>query len=349
MDFISVDDDVRPHGLFLDSIALPESCIAIGRYLEDERARWCDRREQDVVGSVTKLLGRSVRDLRGRLLMGADIRDSDAPDPTRDKTVLGDTSLITVCPGHVCDDAVVSVVQTHLTGDTDIEARILMDNVLGRDARQASDGGAPFKLCLGNHAAAIVANNSRLSAATLAFRNWHGGLFFLPTRLRCEDYLWRMHIAGRDEIAVGIADVVQTHYRSTISRLVPAKEWCNEQVAWCVTSAMRSTLGLCGRLGVRFAGTVDWLSLASSVWDEYMDLCSAFERCQQSDRCGTSEVGDLLAWRRQCAQGAVSFAHYVEQVGVMEMRCANRASEIWADVLDHIAASPGILGAVAYG
>jgi hypothetical protein len=342
--FISVDDDVRPHGLFLPPVPghSDSDAIAKGAYLSSEEAAKVSIREQDVFGSVTQLLGRRVG--ATGLASGLDIRDSNAPVPFRDCLKISGRHELSVDPGPIHPDAVINIVQTHLTGDADIEVDALLNAYFDTRDQRILFGFVPKKLCLSLCRGAVTMNNSRLTGAVLAYDNSTGGMYFLPTKLRCEDYIWRLAIRYDGSHACALAATSQTHYRASTGRDSLASEWFNEQVAWSVATNMFKSVDNLTSRSVRFdLSSIDVGDEAAEIGARLNDLCGRFQQLTRATAADQKTGADFSRIQDACgaaASGGELCARLHDRVRD-EMKLYNRIAEIWPRIMEFAAETVG--------
>jgi hypothetical protein len=104
---------------------------------------------------------------------------------------------------------------------------------------------------LSNFRPAITKKNWRMDCGVAGYDNTFGLPPFFPTRLRFEDYSFRLW-AQHQGVASAHVDAVQTHTRSNYMRNPPAHEIFNEEVANLLKRKIKSTLRDLHPLGFAF-------------------------------------------------------------------------------------------------
>jgi hypothetical protein len=74
---------------------------------------------------------------------------------------------------------------------------------------------------------------------------------FFPTRLRCEDYIYRLWVQ-QNGIAAAHVDAAQNHGRSNYMRNPPASEILNEEVSNLLKRKIKTSLTRLDELGISF-------------------------------------------------------------------------------------------------
>src|SRR5262249_35809955 len=74
---------------------------------------------------------------------------------------------------------------------------------------------------------------------------------FFPTRLRCEDYIYRLWVQ-QDGVAAAHVDAAQNHTKSNYMRNPPAAEIFNEEVSNLLKRKIKSTVSRLDDLSIAF-------------------------------------------------------------------------------------------------
>jgi hypothetical protein len=97
----------------------------------------------------------------------------------------------------------------------------------------------------------VTNKNWRMDCGVAAYDNMAGLPPFFPTRLRFEDYIYRLWIQQPDIVAAHVP-AAQNHARSLYLRNPPASEILNEEVANLLKRKIRTTVTELRELGVSF-------------------------------------------------------------------------------------------------
>jgi hypothetical protein len=140
--------------------------------------------------------------------------------------------------------------QTFRTGTSDVDAVDYVEMFLA-DEDETDIEALNSLYVLSNFRPAITRMNWRMDCGVAAYDNTGGLPPFFPTRLRFEDYSYRLW-AQRDGVASAHVDAVQTHTKNNYMRNPPADEIFNEEVANLLKRRIRSTLSHTDDLGFAF-------------------------------------------------------------------------------------------------
>jgi hypothetical protein len=247
---VSADDDMRPYALVDEEgpgLELNEVCR--GKVVKAARAPR-ERRTFDVLSAFLDALGKTERGLspeyaRGELLIdtATDLETNTTRDFTRDNRLL-------VQAGDVEADAIVKMAQTFRSGTNDIDALDFIELFLEDESLTSLDTLADVYV-LGRFRPAVTNKNWRMDCGVAAYDNLSGLPPFFPTRLRFEDYIYRLWIQQPGVIAAHVA-AAQNHGRSPYLRNPPASEILNEEIANLLKRKIRTTVTELGDLGVSF-------------------------------------------------------------------------------------------------
>jgi hypothetical protein len=247
---VSADDDMRPYTLVEDS---PESLgdgeIARGKLLKKD-ARGFTRKSFDILAAYLEVLGKRVADVPPNYLHGRLVRDT-AMDLHTNATqgLTRDNSLI-LEPGDVPDNAIVKIAQTFRSGTSDADAIDYVEMALDDEAQtRLEDLNDVYVLV--NFRPAVTDENWRIDCGVAGFDNTFGLPPFFPTRLRFEDYIYRLWM-NQKGVASAHIDAAQTHVKSNYMRNPLAAELFNEEICNLLKSKIRSSLTEIQELGIAF-------------------------------------------------------------------------------------------------
>jgi hypothetical protein len=226
---ISSDDDMRPYALMEDSLeSLDEGEVSRGRLHRTGRNGYT-RKSYDVVGAFLDVLGKKVADVpdnydKGEVLVDTamELETNATKGLARENSLLLERALVT-------PDAVVKMAQTFRTGTNDIDAMDFADLFL-EDEDQIDPDGLNELYVLVNFRPAVTSKNWRMDCGVAGYDNTFGLPPFFPTRLRFEDYIYRLWIQ-QDRFASAHVDAAQNHTRSNYMRNPVAAEIFNEEVS----------------------------------------------------------------------------------------------------------------------
>jgi hypothetical protein len=152
--------------------------------------------------------------------------------------------------GDVADSAVVKIAQTFRTGTNDIDAIDFVDLFLQDDAALTLDDLNDLYVLV-NFRPVVTNKNWRMDCGVAAYDNRHGLPPFFPTRLRFEDYIYRLWIQREGMVAAHV-DAVQNHTKSNYMRNPPAAEVFNEEVCNLIKRKLKGSAYTIEELTARF-------------------------------------------------------------------------------------------------
>jgi hypothetical protein len=152
--------------------------------------------------------------------------------------------------GAVCETAIVKIAQTFRSGTNDIDAIDFVDMFLA-DEDQVDPDAVNDVYVLVNFRPVVTNRNWRMDCGVAGYDNTFGLPPFFPTRLRFEDYIYRLWVR-REGIVAAHVDAAQHHTRSGYMRNPPAAEIFNEEVANLIKRKIKATVSRVDELSVAF-------------------------------------------------------------------------------------------------
>jgi hypothetical protein len=152
--------------------------------------------------------------------------------------------------GTVPDSAVVKIAQTFRSGTNDIDAIDFVEMFLGDD-KQTNPEDLNDLYVLVNFRPAVTKKNWRMDCGVAGYDNTFGLPPFFPTRLRFEDYIYRLWIQQED-IAAAHVDAAQNHTKSNYMRNPPAAEIFNEEVSNLLKRKIKASVSRLDDLSIAF-------------------------------------------------------------------------------------------------
>lgn len=247
---VSADDDMRPYTLMEHSLeSLNPDEICRGR-LHKVGQNGYGRKSFDILSSFLDILGKRVSQApdnyeRGELLVDTSME----LETNATKGVSRENSLV-LQRGAVADDAVVKMAQTFRSGTNDIDAIDFVEMFLG-DERQINAEDLNDVYVLVNFRPVVTKKNWRMDCGVAGYDNTFGLPPFFPTRLRFEDYIYRLWVQ-QDGIASAHVDAAQNHTKSNYMRNPPAAEIFNEEVSNLLKRKIKSTVSRLDELSIAF-------------------------------------------------------------------------------------------------
>jgi len=249
---ISADDDMRPYALVESS---PESLnldeMSRGKLLKSGSGGYFTK-SFDLLTAFQDVLGRQVADLPGNYEKGELVIDTVMDLETNvSNTFAGDNSLL-LQRGAVSRNAVVKMAQTFRTGTNDIDALDFVHMYL-RDDSQHQNNMHDFNdlYVLVNFRPVVTNKNWRMDCGVAGYDNRLGLPPFFPTRLRFEDYIYRVWIQQKGIVSAHV-DAAQTHVKNNYMRNPLAMDVFNEEICTLLKKKIKGSVEKIDDLSIGF-------------------------------------------------------------------------------------------------
>ena len=284
---VSSDDDMRPYALMEHSLeSLDEGEVSRGRLHPTGRNGYT-RKSFDIIGSFVDVLGKKVVDVPDNYDKGEVLVDTAMELETNVTKGLARENVLILERGQVPSDSVVKMAQTFRSGTNDIDAMDFADLFLA-DEDQIDPDGLNELYVLVNFRPAVTNKNWRMDCGVAGYDNSFGLPPFFPTRLRFEDYIYRLWVQ-QDGFASAHVDAAQNHTRSNYMRNPVAAEIFNEEVSNLLKRKIKDTVARVDELGIAFdyEGEVtaeDARTILDKVAAMYGRALEAAERTSRADR-----------------------------------------------------------------
>jgi len=247
---VSSDDDMRPYALMEDS---PESLeideVCRGRLHKAGKGHYV-RKSFDILAAFRDVLGKTVVEVPENYERGQLLIDTATDLETNATKGLAQENSLMLKRGQVLDTDVIKMAQTFRSGTNDIDAIDFVDMFLA-DEQQVDPDALNDLYVLVNFRPVITKQNWRMDCGIAGYDNTFGLPPFFPTRLRFEDYIYRLWIQQEGVVAAHV-DAAQHHTRSNYMRNPPAAEIFNEEVANLIKRKIKASLVRLGPLGIDF-------------------------------------------------------------------------------------------------
>ncbi len=284
---VSSDDDMRPYALMEDSLeSLDEGEVSRGRLHRTGRNGYC-RKSFDIVGSFVDVLGKKAVDVPDNYEKGDVLVDTAMDLETNVTKGLARENVLTLERGQVPPDAVVKMAQTFRSGTNDIDAMDFAALFL-EDEDQIDPDGLNELYVLVNFRPVVTNKNWRMDCGVAGYDNTYGLPPFFPTRLRFEDYIYRLWVQ-QEGFASAHVDAAQNHTRSNYMRNPVAAEIFNEEVSNLLKRKIKDSVARVDELGIAFdyEGEVtaeDARAILDKVATMYGRALDAAERTSRLER-----------------------------------------------------------------
>jgi hypothetical protein len=247
---VSSDDDMRPYALMEHTPeSLDDGEVSRGR-LHRTGQNGYSRKSFNIVSAFLDVLGKRAAEVPQNYDKGEVLVDTAMDLETNATKGLARENSLILKRGPVAADAVVKMAQTFRSGTNDIDAMDYADLFL-EDEDQTDPDGLNELYVLVNFRPAITRANWRMDCGVAGYDNTFGLPPFFPTRLRFEDYIYRLWIQ-QEGIASAHVDAAQNHTRSNYMRNPVAAEIFNEEVSNLLKRKIKDSVSRVDELGIAF-------------------------------------------------------------------------------------------------
>jgi hypothetical protein len=247
---VSSDDDMRPYALMEDGReSLNEGEVCRGRLHRAGRNGYVCK-SFDVLGSFLDVVGKRVAEVPGNYERGDLLVDSSMDIETNATLGLARENSLLIRRADVPGESVVKVAQTFRSGTNDIDAIDFAELFLEND-EQVNPDELNELYVLVNFRPVVTNKNWRMDCGVAAYDNTFGLPPFFPTRLRFEDYIYRLW-AVQPGIASAHVDAAQNHNKNNYMRNPVAAELFNEEVCNLLKRKIKSSLARVDELTIEF-------------------------------------------------------------------------------------------------
>jgi hypothetical protein len=247
---VSSDDDMRPYAFVEDS---PESLgpdeISRGKLMK-AAAKGYTRKSFDILAAFKDVLGKPVSEAPSNYDRGELIVDSSMDLETNASHGMTRDNVLMLRPGVVPDTALIKMAQTFRSGTNDIDALDFVEMFLGDESNISLDDLNEVYVLV-NFRPVITDKNWRMDCGVAGYDNTYGLPPFFPTRLRFEDYIYRIWIQ-QDELASAHVDAAQNHIKNNYMRNPLASEVFNEEVANLLKRKIKNSVSRIDPLSIMF-------------------------------------------------------------------------------------------------
>jgi hypothetical protein len=247
---ISADDDMRPYTLMEHS---PESLnpdeVCRGR-LHKLGQDGYSRKSFDIVASFLDVLGKPTSQVPDNYERGEMLIDTAMELETNSTKGLSRENSLLLHRGQLAETSVVRIAQTFRSGTNDIDAIDYVELFLD-DEGQTNPDDLNEVYVLVNFRPVVTNQNWRMDCGVAGYDNTFGLPPFFPTRLRFEDYIYRLWIQ-QDGVAAAHVDAAQNHIKSNYMRNPLAAEVFNEEISNLLKRKIKSTISRLDELTIAF-------------------------------------------------------------------------------------------------
>ncbi|TAE58325.1 MAG: hypothetical protein EAZ76_12825 [Nostocales cyanobacterium] len=247
---VSADDDMRPYALMeTRPESLSSSEICRGKLVKPNDERFVHK-SFDLLTAFGDVLGQKASHVPENFETGEFLIDTAMDLETNaTKGYFRENSLV-LQEGTVLNNSIVKIAQTFRTGTNDIDT-IDFVNMYLDDETQISPNDLNDFYILTNFRPVITNKNWRMDCGVAGYDNRLGLPPFFPTRLRFEDYIYRLWIQQEGIVAAHV-DAVQNHIRNNYMRNPLASEIFNEEICNLLKKKIKSSVYELNDLGIKF-------------------------------------------------------------------------------------------------
>ena len=247
---ISADDDMRPYGLMENRHeTLQENEVCRGKLLKTGENGY-GKKSFDIYSAFLDVLGKRVSEVPSHYERGALLVDTAMDLETNATKGLTRENSLVIEGAPLRDDVVIKMAQTFRSGTHDFDAIDFVDMFLG-DELQINPDELNDQYVLVNFRPAVTKKNWRMDCGVAAYDNQFGLPAFFPTRLRFEDYIYRLWIQ-QDGIGAAHVDAAQNHIKNNYMRNPLTAEIFNEEVANLLKRKIKGSLTRLDDLSIAF-------------------------------------------------------------------------------------------------
>jgi len=298
---VSADDDMRPYALMehsTESLDLDEVCR--GR-LHKAGENGYSRKSFDIIASFLDVLGKPAGQAPDNYERGEWLLDTAMDLETNATLGMARENSLLLQRGTMPDDAVVKMAQTFRSGTNDVDAIDFVELFLA-DEEQVNPDDLNDLYVLVNFRPVVTKKNWRMDCGVAGYDNTFGLPPFFPTRLRFEDYIYRLWIQ-QDGVAAAHVDAAQNHIRSNYMRNPPTAEIFNEEVSNLLKRKIKASLSRLDELSIAFEyeGEVTAQDAQEILDKIYRIYGRALEAAEATNNAGRVEALRLFAANLQKA------------------------------------------------
>lgn len=247
---VSSDDDMRPDALIETS---PESLssdeICRGRLFKSCESGFVHR-SFDLLTAFEDVLGQKVSQVPDNFEIGELVVDTTMDLETNTTQGYFRENSLLLQQGEISENAVVKMAQTFRTGTNDIDTLDFVHMYLNNESQLSPDELNEVYVLV-NFRPVVTNKNWRMDCGVAGYDNQLGLPPFFPTRLRFEDYIYRLWIQQEGIVAAHV-DAVQNHVRNNYMRNPLVSEIFNEEISNLLKRKIKDSIYCLDDLGIQF-------------------------------------------------------------------------------------------------
>jgi hypothetical protein len=247
---VSSDDDMRPYALMEDGReSLDEGEVSRGRMHRTGHNGYV-RKSFDILSSFLDVLGKQASEVPDNYERGEVIVDTAMELETNATRGLSRENSLVLQRAEVPGDSLVKIAQTFRSGTSDMDAVDFAELFLENEEQVDPDELNELYVLV-NFRPAVTNKNWRMDCGVAGYDNSFGLPPFFPTRLRFEDYIYRLW-AQQPGIASAHVDAAQNHTKNNYMRNPVAAEVFNEEVCNLLKRKIKASLTRVDDLTIEF-------------------------------------------------------------------------------------------------
>ena len=334
---VSSDDDMRPYSLMEDSPeSLEDNEVSRGR-LHRVGQNGYRKKSFDIMSAFTDVLGKRASEAPENYERGELLIDSAMDLETNASRGLALENAMMLQRGQVRDDAVVKMAQTFRSGTNDIDALDYVDMYLENEEQMSPDDLNDLYVLV-NFRPVLTNKNWRMDCGVAGYDNSFGLPPFFPTRLRFEDYIYRLWVQQEGLVAAHV-DAAQHHTKSNYMRNPPAFEVLNEEIANLLKRKIKDSMTHIDELGVSFDYTGELTADdADAILTKVRDLHTrTLEGCARAANPERAESLRLFATNLEKAFYSFEpdfFQHNVARIVNDAIESIHASLELWPTLIE---------------
>src|SRR5262249_27597482 len=180
--------------------------------------------------------------------------------------------------------------QSFRSGTNDIDAIDYLDMFLD-DERQTNPDALNEVCVLVNFRPVVTKRNWPMAWGVAGYDNSFGLPPFFPTRLRFEDYIYRLWVQQENVVAAHV-DAAQNHTKSNYMRNPPAAEIFNEELANLLKRKIKSTVSRLDDLTISF--DYDAEATAADAEEILNKIVALHQRARDAEQTATPQRAEAL-------------------------------------------------------
>lgn len=247
---VSADDDMRPYTLMDRSPETLEPDEVCRGHLRKLGQNGYTRKSFDILASFADVLGKRVCEVPDNYDRGELLVDTSMDLETNATNGLARENSLLLQRGPLASDAVIKMAQTFRSGTHDVDAVDYAELFLEEAAQDHPDELTDVYV-LNNFRPVVTKKNWRMDCGVAGYDNSFGLPPFFPTRLRFEDYIYRLWVQ-QDGLAAAHVDAAQNHLKNNYMRNPLAAEVFNEEVSNLLKRKIKASLSRMDELSIAF-------------------------------------------------------------------------------------------------